>query len=368
VRVSGYVACSLSALLGTACGLSARDAPQPAEEATAARGGLNEGGNGGGAPSAGGAGGEPEPLEGLPCGPAAALCDVDRCADGACAFIEIARVPGPVYTTRVDATHVYVLGEYNTTIYRIPKCGGTASVVVRTVNSIGAFALSGKSLYWAINGRLFRSPSDGLGLTEEIVFDPPVASTHFVLMSDLTDAYAVAASGVILDLEEDGTSVLGNAPPGATVLWDAEFFYFHTYDKGTQRVTKLGAFEAQLLEPGPVPRAVDAQALYYGVSDPPAVANSRPPHGFFRLSKENGAREALVYLSTAPAGAAADGRCAYLTLFGETGSSEGMSTRRFRLDGREEAVVFSGEQHHITLDADALYVTSATGSVYRRPK
>jgi hypothetical protein len=368
VRASGFFACSLSLVLGAGCGLSAREAPQPAEEATAARGGLNQGGDGGTAPSAGGAGGGSEPLEDVPCGPAAALCEVDRCADGACAFVEIARVPGPVYTTRVDGTHVYVLGEYNTTIYRIPKCGGTASVVVRSVGSIDGFALSGTSVYWAINGQLFRSPNDGLGPTEEIVFDPPLTPSHFALASDLTDAYALAASGALLHLEEGGPKVIGNLPAGATLLWDSDFFYFHTYDKGTQRVAKLSAFEDQVLEPGPLPRAVDAGALYYAMSDPPAVANSRPPHGFFRLSKQDGAREALVYLSTAPAGAAADGRCVYLTLFGETGSSDGLSTRRFRLDGREEAVLFSGSQHHVTLDTDALYVTSATGSVYRRPK
>ncbi|HEY3498309.1 MAG TPA: hypothetical protein VGK73_26625 [Polyangiaceae bacterium] len=338
------------AVLGSACGLStARDIP-PAE----------------------GTGGDLTSPEDVPCGKALPLCEVDRCTDGACTFVEIARVPGPAFKTRVDDTHIYVLGEYESTIYRTPKCGGTTSAVLRTVGAISSFALSGSSLYWTTNtapgGALYRSPKDGSGPTEQIVFDGQEPIGFAFVSSDLTEAYATrSTSPGLLRLEQDGVHVVSEAPFEATLFWDSEFFYVNDYERGTRRIDKIDGSEMQLIEPGPVVRAVDDRALYYTFYDPPAVANSRPAEGLFRLPTDGGAAEALVYLSSLLL-AAADGRCAYLTLSHATGSSQETTTRRLRLDGREDAVVFGNEQHHVTLDADAVYVTTASGSLYRRPK
>jgi hypothetical protein len=344
VRVIGILRWLPLVAASTACGMSTRD-QAPTDEAEDAA---------------------------VACGAASALCDVDRCADGTCSFVEIARVPGPVYSTRLHDEHVYVLGENVRTIFRVPKCGGTTSVVVRSNSSIGSFAVSGRSVYWTTNdtggSRLFRSPGDGLGPTQEVSLAPTQHRTYVTLASDLTEAYALGPPPGLLRLEEDAVAEVGEVPAGAALLWDSDYFYFHSYGDGTRRVNKLDASASQLLEPGPLPKAVDEGGLYYSFWVPPAVADSRPAFGLFRLPKNAASAEALVYLEAAPAAVVADGRCAYVTLFGKAGSTEDLSTQRLRLDGREARVLFRSPQHHVTLDDAALYVTTDSGSIYRRPK
>jgi hypothetical protein len=303
-------------------------------------------------------------IEGF-CGKAAPLCEVDRCQNGECAFVEIARFPGPVFEAGYDATHVYAIGAQRTTVYRVPKCGGTPEVVLRTAGSIGTMTVGTDALYWITNtsplSRLYRSPKDGIGATTEIVFDATPDGTAIAVVADAAGAYSVRTSSPgILQLDAGMERVVQDAPVDrSSVLANREHIFLHSWELGTRRVSKLYGTVETVLDPLLPPLAVDDHALYYTDSqtNPAARALYRWPHG---------ATPTLLYQSNLLYRLVADDRCAYLILNATPVPTN--TTSRLRLDGNGETPIWSGEQHLVVADEDTLYVVAASGSIYRRPK
>jgi len=351
---------ALSSVL--ACGRSVRD--DAVLDASAGRAGLDGGDLDSGpsdAPSSDGA-----------CGAARPLCDVDRCAEGECTFVEIARLPEPVWGTYPDEDHVYAIAEQGTSIFRVPKCGGEPEVIVRTVGNIDGLAISRDLLYWTLSAgpvrRLFRTPKDGSGATEELTLEGR-APDYTSIIADDTGAYVIRSeSPGIVRYEATELVVLEGAPVRATLLADREFLYTTNYDEGTRRVNKRDGSSVLLLEPGELPAAADERALYYVVYDPPDTAGSWPSYVLYALPKDASPPEPLRYLDQQTRGVG-DGHCLYLLQSHSVTGGTVTATLRLRLDGAGQSELWSGTQlHSVSLSEDTCYLAERDGSIYRRPK
>ena len=307
-----------------------------------------------------------------PCGAAQPLCDVDRCAGGECAFVEIGRLPESVWGVYPDEGYLYAIAEQGTTIFRIPKCGGGAEVIVRTVGNIDGLAISGGALYWTLGAgssrRLYRTPKDGSGRAEELTLEGR-APDYSSLTADAIGAYVVRSeSPGIVRYDATGVVVLEQAPVRATLRADREFLYTTNYDEGTRRVSKADGTNELVLAPGELVVAVDDRALYYSAYAPPATTGSRPSYVLYALPKDDAPRQVIRYLDQTPA-AVSDGRCLYVTLSHSVTAGTVFQTLRLRLDGAEQTELWSSERSpSMSLDDDAFYLTESDGSIYRRPK
>lgn len=306
------------------------------------------------------------------CGAARPLCETDRCADGECTFVEIARLPEPVWMPYPNEEYVYAIAENGTTIFRVPKCGGKPEVIVRTVGNIDGIAISRDVLYWSVSPgaqrHLYRTPKDGRGTIEELTLEGR-APDYTSLTADDTGAYVIRSEAPgIVRYEADGMVVLDDAPVLATLLADREFLYTTNYDEGTRRVSKIDGASVALLEPGKLPVTADERALYYVAYDPPDAPGSRPIYALEALAKDDSALELIRYLDAQPA-AVSDGRCLYLLQSHSVPEGIMAETLRLRLDGAGQAVLWSGtQQHSVRLSEDTVYLAVADGSIYRRPK
>jgi hypothetical protein len=306
------------------------------------------------------------------CGAARPLCAVDRCADGECTFVEIARLPEPVWGTYSNEDHVYAIAEQGTSIFRVPKCGGEPQVIVRTVGNIDGLAISRDLLYWTVSPgavrRLYRMVKDGSGPAEELTLEGR-APDYSSITADETGAYVIRSeSPGIVRYEATALIVLAEAPVRSTLLADREFLYTTNYDEGTRRVKKLDGSSVLLLDPGALPVAADERALYYVAYDPPDSPGSRPSYVLNALPKDDSPPEPIRYLDQQIRGVS-DGRCLYLLESHSVTGGTVTQTLRLRLDGGGQSELWSGtQQHSVSLSEDTCYLAEADGSIYRRPK
>ena len=217
----------------------------------------------------------------------------------------------------IDATHVYYIDEFNSTLYRIPKTGGTRQQLAQFSDALTtAIAVDDANVYvativgdfdatippgdiWAIPkaGGTPRTIASGVVFVTEIAAD----ATHVYWVSVGTvklDAEEILSDGKIERVTKDGASrqvlASGLSTP-ATLAIDNTDVYFGELGSavgnpsiGLRRVAKSGGATAHILDDHLVANiAISGNDVVF-------VGASTAAAGLFRVAKTGGAVQTLV--------------------------------------------------------------------------
>lgn len=217
----------------------------------------------------------------------------------------------------IDATHVYYIDEFNTTLYRIPKAGGTRQQLAQFSDAlITAMTVDDANVYvativgdfnatippgdiWAIPkaGGTPRTIASGVLFVAELVAD----ATHVYWVSVGTvklDEEEILSDGKIERVTKDGSSrqvlASGLSTPATLSIDDANVYFGELGSAvgnpsiGLRRVAKGGGATIHVLD--------DHLVANLAISDNDVVfvGSSSTAAGMFRVAKTGGAVQTLV--------------------------------------------------------------------------